>query len=164
MDHNRIYKEQKKVFLHGSATIEASMIIPFILVIFVIIISVTFFLYDECTAWQCSYLAALRGDTETGQTAQKELWAEYFAKKLFSQELMAATDIEFSQTRKGDKLTVYAKGSVSGRTIHSFSAEKWNFETAGTVELLRPVQFIRRIQFAKELVEKVKGGAQKDGL
>lgn len=154
--------------MQGSATIEASVIIPFILVIFAMIISAAFFLYDECSAWQCSYLAALRADTETGQIPQKELWAEYFARKLFSEELMAAGDIEIVQTRQGDKLTVQAKGNVSSMAMPELGPEKWHFEAAGTVELLRPVQFIRRMQLAEELIEKakgytLKGGAKEDG-
>lgn len=151
-------KERKKHEYRGSATIEASVIVPFIIVIFVMIIQVSFFLYDECSAWQCCYIAALRADTVTGEEAKKEELAAHFAKELLQQEMMAASELQLAgvgiEKKAGsDRLVTRAKGSVLTGAIDGMGEEKWSFEARGTENMLRPVQFIRRLRIAERVKE-----------
>lgn len=53
--------ESEKEWSKGSFTIEASIIIPIIIMITVMIIYVSFFLYNRCIISQKSYIVAFRG-------------------------------------------------------------------------------------------------------
>lgn len=144
--------EQKNAPLRGSAVVEASVIMPLLLIVTAMLITLTFFLYDVCCAWQCSYLAVLRADTETGDVTEKERLADYYAGRLFSGELMAASGVQITHAREGETLTVRASGNVTGRSSVEPGTEPWSFAAAGKAELLRPVRFLRRLQLAGKLL------------
>lgn len=151
-------KGQKKEACKGSATIEAAVIVPFIIVVFVMIIQVSFFLYDECSVWQCCYIAVLRADTITKEAGRKEELADYFLKELLKQELMAVSETEITgaeiEKKAGsDKLSVFVKGDVLTKAVDGMGAETWHLEAKGTENMLRPVQFIRRLRIAEKWKE-----------
>lgn len=158
-------KNKKENTYRGSATIEASVIVPFIIVVFVMIIQVCFFLYDECSVWQCCYIAALRADTVTGEDGRKEELTAHFIRELLQQELMAVSKMEITEAgierRAGsDKLIVAVKGNVLTGATEGMEEEKWHFEAKGTENMLRPVQFIRRLRISekwKEISDKKTG-------
>lgn len=155
---NMCNKNKKEDTYRGSATIEASVIVPFIIIVFVIIIQVCFFLYDECSVWQCCYIAALRADTVTGEDERKEELTAHFIKELLQQELMAVSEMEIIEAeierRAGsDKLIVTVKGNVLTGASEGMEEEKWHFEAKGTENMLRPVQFIRRLRISEKWKE-----------
>ena len=52
---------RKEIKLNGFYTVEASFIIPLVVMIFILIIYFTFYLYNHCIVKQAIYLAELRG-------------------------------------------------------------------------------------------------------
>ncbi len=140
-----------KKYLQGSATIEASLILPFILLIFVLLIQVCFFLHNECVAWQYGYIAALRADTVTGKESVKEGLARQYGIKLIQEGMLAAYGQEIEATRQGQTLTVQIRGAVETKDSGNLVPPAWHLEAKGEVNLLRPVAFIRRAEIAKEL-------------
>lgn len=152
-----IQKAEEDLIYQGSASIEAAFVVPLILVMFAMIIYVTFFLYDECSAWQCCYIAVLRADTVTGQEDQKEGLAEGFLKDLLGEELMAVQGIELKRERKGKSLSVQVNGNtLTGDRLH-MGTKFWNFEARGEAVMLKPVQFIRRYRLAEGVWKQIKG-------
>lgn len=149
--------------VRGSAVIEASVIVPFLLVVFIMTIQAAFFLYDECTAWQYCYIAAMRADTVTGQKNAKEALAGQFAKQLFEEGMMAVNHLKVTKEISGGKLTVYAAGDTAagGGAETGYETDLgegvWHFETKGEAVMLRPVEFIRRLQTGKDIWESIRG-------
>lgn len=52
---------RKKKLLKGSLTIEATIIVPLILILIITMIYISFYLYNRCIIAQNSYITALRG-------------------------------------------------------------------------------------------------------
>ncbi|NLL78489.1 MAG: pilus assembly protein [Clostridiales bacterium] len=147
-------RKTKRIF-RGSATVEACVILPFLLVIFSMIIFVSFFLHNECGAWQCSYIAAMRADTVTGKTEKKSGLAHTFGKQMLNEQMLAASVLEISEKIQGKELVVYANGDTCTGAMPKFSENRWHFETKGRMMMLKPVQFIRRIRLTKDVSESI---------
>lgn len=81
----------------GYFTVEAALLLPFIMMVIVFMIFLSFYSYDRCVLEQCAYAAALRGSSnrftntqdayEEAQTAAEAL----VAKKLFAVKELRTT-------------------------------------------------------------------------
>ena len=82
-----VYKKRNRVQAEADAyfTVEAALIIPIVLCIFVMIIYLSFYLYDRCVMSQDWYVLSYRQSIEKGgaDRAGRSAAGEQFGQKLF---------------------------------------------------------------------------------
>ena len=112
MKRNRLFTQKQE--MNGYMTVEASLIIPMILCIFVILIYAAFFLYDRCCFNQDAYILcfreSIRKDEETvrGPDPQKALEGK---NRQFGTKYFAARNVSVSSS--ADREWVRIEGSAS---------------------------------------------------
>lgn len=132
-----------KKTLKGSYTVEASLIFPLVIVLCVLLIYLTFFLYDECSSWQSAYIAALRTETSCGAEAGKEEAAGRTARQLLSEQLLAASRVVQETHVDAKRIEVLVKADVYPPVGRLLVNQQWHLESRGEVKRLRPVEYIR---------------------
>lgn len=141
---NTICRKEK-----GSSTIEASLIMPFILTIIVLLVYLSFFLYNRVELTADAYLCALRGSRmeqdnakETYQRMKKE------SKRLIKGNLLWADSCREEMKVKGNTIHVTYSMSIQipGKVIfdRAFNNNTWNYTITKKVKKLQPVSFIRK--------------------
>lgn len=155
-------KEKKLVKtgqLKGSYTVEASLIVPLLIMVVILLIYAVFYLYDVACIWQGSYLAALRAEIEGGELACKQQRAEETCTDYFRQELWALQNpqyqVNIDRGRIVTSMQAKMRVPVGGRIFHSL----WQIEAAGEVKRIRPVAFIRTCNKAKSMMDWIEKGA-----
>lgn len=97
----RVYKRNDRG-LDGYMTLEAAMIFPAVFMLVIMILYVTFFLYDKCRMTQDLYTAAYRRSIERGKT-QKEVKIDtsgYFMLNGCSADLSGGSEIRAKASGK----------------------------------------------------------------
>lgn len=141
---------RKKRMLMGSYTVEASLLFPMVVILCVLIIYLTFFVYDECSLWQSAYIAALRGGTSRAGQEKEEETAGRTVRQLLKEQLLAAEHVEYEA--HSDKRTVRVLIGMNLRPPvgKGMTADSWRLESKGEMERLRPVEYIRMCRRLKE--------------
>ncbi|MEG1846853.1 MAG: TadE/TadG family type IV pilus assembly protein [Lachnospiraceae bacterium] len=142
-EKSRVKRTQK-----GSLTVEASIILPLVIIIIALLLYLSFFLYNRCVIAQMSYIAALRGslseekdDRITEQNIRQE------GTVLLNKRLLAQNSIRFDNTMASKEVTV---SIVSHMRVPFTSLANevgvrgtWRMEAGKTVKRIDPIDFIR---------------------
>ena len=126
-------------------TLEATLIIPFVMCICVAIIYVGFYQYDRCLMRQDAYRAALFGSSIYRADNGEVYNAAYDKVSAESEGKYVGTDSMFSIAVQGD-IIVTMKGEVAMpfRLLPDFQGGlEWEIEEYGKSTCLNPVFFIR---------------------
>lgn len=131
----------------GSFTIEASVIIPFIVMVLAAVIYLAFFLYDRCTLERAAAMAALRGSQEVwgNQNLQYEITDEGIDNVL-ENNLLGTSHVEKCVKVKGDQMYVLLK----------MEYKWWDFSAEAEKKVVNPVTFIRNCRKAEGVIEEQK--------
>lgn len=88
-------------------TVEASLIIPMVMLLTVMMIFLAFYSYDRCILEHSAYEAALRGSGNQLDTAEKAKAAALSAAaRLTEEKLFAMHDFQYSVSVDADRVTV----------------------------------------------------------
>ena len=143
---NRIITNREKQHaLNAYMTLEASFIIPFVFICFILIILYTFYLYNHMVVYQSCYLSALRGSQLKNATndAVKEHIDEEIRRLLNNQ--VYQYQIDFDSDVSLLSISVNAKSYITNR-MSDFNIYKVNeFTSNRSIKINRtdPVDYIR---------------------
>lgn len=88
-------------------TVEAALLMPFIMLLIVMMIFLSFYSYDRCILEHSAYEAALRGTSNHFDTADEAKNASlYAASRLTEDKLFAMHDFSYGVSVDADKVTV----------------------------------------------------------
>jgi hypothetical protein len=147
MDRKEKMKRKKKAML----TVEASFVISISVIVFGIMLSLSFFVYQRCwytqaaceTVLQASSRGVLKG-SDGGERA-KERW-----EVLRSENYLVPEDLRGTVTAGKDKAEIVISGNtpVWGR-------KGFNLDIKADHKIIRPVNFIRKLAGLREMKESV---------
>lgn len=138
----------------ASYTIEASYILPIIIVLIWYLLFLSFFLYDQCVIMQGSYQAALRAERLLGTKEEKEALAftkyEVDVKKKLIY-MMPEKEIEVDEDRI--LLRTNSEMKFPGGI---FFQKSWKARQQQKAASYEPVKFIRECRRYEKIWKKVK--------
>ena len=143
---NRIITNREKQHaLNAYMTLEASFIIPFVFICFILIILYTFYLYNHMVVYQSCYLSALRGSQLKNATndAVKEHIDEEIRRLLNNQ--VYQYQIDFDSDVSLLSISVNAKSYITNRMSDFNIYEVNEFTSNRSIKINRtdPVDYIR---------------------
>lgn len=137
---------KKKV--RGYLTVEASLIIPIVVLLIALILNLAFFLYSRCILSQDAYILAFRGSIRKQESGEEiRRYIEESFKNHFGRRYFGISDLEKNIETNTRKVTV---------RINAGTAMKWSLEAAGEAERIDPAIYIRKIRLIKKAGEKLK--------
>ena len=141
----RCRKKKANKKLTAYMTVEASVIIPLAMMIFAIIILVTFFLYNHCVVRQSVYIAALRGQQLKNVSNQvikgyvDEQLDKLLDEQVFSYQIAYKSNVNIAA------IDVEAKSDITNRFSNTKLFDEGTLNSNGktTVPRFNPQEFIR---------------------
>lgn len=118
----------------GSFTVEAAVVISFLVLVIAAIISLSFFLYNKCSIERAAAMAALRGSRavwEDQNTRYGE--AEKGINEILASNLLGNYQVATSIQVKGNDIEVALK----------MQFQQWEFQAEAAKKAVNPVAFIR---------------------
>lgn len=113
----------------GYMTVEASFIVPIVLIILVLIVKSSFFLYDRCVMSQDGYLLAFRGSSFT-------LGDKDYGEIIYGDMALKEPDISYAKSRMYERQQFYPFFG-EGRMAVYFESNRLNLESSGFNNLLQ---------------------------
>lgn len=135
-------KQQRvKSRVNGSVTIEASLLLPFLIFLLWNLLYLSFFVYDQCAILQGNYCTALRIARSTAQEGEKDALAEKKYKEAVTDKLVCGEgkkemEITEEEVLVTTEMTIRAPGEA-------FFPSLWTIRQRQTADVYRPVRFIR---------------------
>ncbi len=129
----------------GYMTLEASLIVPMVICVFVLLMYFTYYLYGRCVMSQDSYIIAFRNSQKEGMEVNINM------KKYFG-----STKPEFTVEKKGKEVFVRGYSNVRSRAMGKYFLKPrsgWDYMAAGNAKDLECVKHIRRIKRIKDIGE-----------
>ena len=141
-------------------TLEASFVVPMVIGVFAFLIYSSFYLYGRCVISQDAYILAFRTSI-----ARSDIWEgdpvsyclgkadEKAGKKYFG-----SRKPEFTASKEGDSIKVFARSSAKHRVLRSFfdiSDDKWEYEGAGRAKRMEYSKHIRRMTRLRDIGEEL---------
>lgn len=149
---NNSIRKNRKAF-QGSATIEAALLLPFLIFLIWHILYLAFFLYDQSTILQGSYCTALRTERHYGTEEEKESIAEKKYEQAVRKKLVEA--VASYTINLTDTVTVETE--VDMRTpANGFFQGSWHGGQKQSADKWEPVEFIRNCRRASDIAELLK--------
>lgn len=139
----------KKYRFKGYLSIEASLIMPMIILLFVFIIYFTCYLYNLCLIKQIAYVAALRGSQIlNGSDAQIKEYVEEELEELLEKPLVYVSELEKSVNVSSNKVRVELSGkmNIAFYQMQFVKKNQWEIYGVGSANRVDPVTFIRNIR------------------
>lgn len=130
----------------GSFTIEAAIIIPFIVCLLVTILFFSLFLYDRCSLERAAGSAALKGSQEIWESSDVQYQkADKGIDFVLSHNLLGTDQVDKQIIIKGNEVNVTLK----------MQYQKWEFQAESKKKVINPVNFIRICRKGKGAMEKI---------
>ncbi|MBD5541160.1 MAG: pilus assembly protein [Lachnospiraceae bacterium] len=137
----RCFKDNK-----GSFTIEAAVIIPFIVCLLMTILFLAFFLYDRCSLERAAGSAALRGSREIWESSDVQYQkANEGIDFVLSHNLLGADYVDKQIKISGNEIEV----------ILRMQYHKWEFQAESQKKVVNPVNFIRICRKGKGVIKSI---------
>ena len=134
-------------------TVEASLVIPFILGGIIFIIYLGIYLYNVCTLKQVSYIAALRGSQlKTVSGEEMKQYTEQQLSQLSEHQILAKEELEtkINVTNSKVKVRITTKVTMLFADFISKTVGDWNIENEAEANRLNPVDIIRNVRKINE--------------
>lgn len=141
---------RKKSYYDGYMTVEASFVVPLVVMIILLLLYWGFFCYDKTVSIQCSYLAALRTSNQWDLTSSE-------AEQEALEELEQLTEEKFLFIKRGDLLAkagiLNIETAVTGKMEILFSKirgddmTEWQIDSKKSASRLKPASYIRKYRF-----------------
>jgi Flp pilus assembly protein TadG len=129
----------------GSASIEAAVIVPLLLMIFAVIIHLSVFLYDKCSLERAAAMAALRGSEAVRESNNVRYQiADEGVTELLENGLLGAETVEKQIQIKGNQIKICL----------TMQYKWWKFQVETEKKAVNPVEFVRTCRKVKGVIEK----------
>lgn len=147
-----------KRYLHrkttGYFTVEAALLLPFVIMVIVFMIFLSFYCYDRCILEQCAYAAALRGSSNRFADTQ-EAYEEAFssAESLVEKKLFAVKNLKATVYVSGISVTVSYECEVNmpvGDWLRDILGDGLRIEVSKKVPRSKTVAILRQIRETTE--------------
>lgn len=143
--------------LKGYMTLEASLIIPGVIFLFVFIIYSSFYLYDRCVIFQdsCAYAVRAADRQESAETLSEYLNANAAAQ--YGNRYIASDKLEHIYKISEDDVTVKASGRLPcgfAPQITLPDIRGWGFSAEATASRDNPTELIRKLRGAADTIRK----------
>lgn len=137
----------------GSMTVELACVMPLILLVLIGLLYLCFFVHNRAWLTAAAYESALVGSIE----GIKENGQVYEAARMRSEELgnigfFGAENLT-TQTNAGKQVQV----TYDLDTIASYGNLQWHLRTEGSSKVIRPVDWIRKVKAAAEVLDGIGG-------
>lgn len=139
--HKKDFRKTEAYF-----TVEASMIMPLVIVLIGMFFYLTFFLYNRCAISQDAYILAFRGSLYCGKEegeVKQEVMADGFEK--LKKKYINASYISCETDVNKRTVTVETKGCLA--------ATGWDFGAKWQAQRICPVDCIRKVRLAQKIKE-----------
>lgn len=139
----------------GYMTVEASLIMPFVLAVIFFIIYAGFYQHDRCVMEQAAYRAALRGSSLYGADKEEKYCAVENTLEELTKDCFAAMDTSYEVVMR-DQLVISSEGTLKiplSGLARLVGAGEWTTEKETETRLQDPVFFIRvcrRLELGEE--------------
>lgn len=139
----------------GYMTVEASLIMPIVLLVICFVIYAGFYQHDRCIMEQAAYRAALRGSSLYGADKEEKYRAAEDTLKELTKDCFAAMNASYEIVMK-DRLTITSEGTLKiplSGLARLVGAGEWTAEKEIGSGLQDPVFFIRvcrRLELGEE--------------
>lgn len=140
---------RKQNMKKGSFTVEAACVMSLVLLVILAMIYLFFFVHNRAWLTAAACESALAGSMEgTKEDGKVYETADMRAKELANVRFFGAENLSKS-VKAGKEVQV----AYSAETISGGGSLHWNFMVQGKSKIIRPVEWIRKIKAAKELIE-----------
>lgn len=131
--------------INGYMTIEASFIIPFVFMLFVLIIYFSFYLYNQCVVYQDCYIAALRGSQiRNSSTSYVESITEKHIDSLLDNQIFEyCKDYEVNCTVFSVKTEASSDIGMNFNNLMPYNEKNLHTEKSASATRIDPVELIR---------------------
>lgn len=138
----------------GYFTVEAALLLPFVIMVIVFMTFLSFYCYDRCILEQCAYAAALRGSsnrfTNTQEAYEEALLS---AESLLEKKLFAVKNLKITVRVSGLAVTVSYECEVNmpiGDWLGDILGDGFRMEVSKKVPRNKTVAVLRQIQAVTE--------------
>ncbi len=143
--------QDKKDWSKGSFTIEASIIIPIIIMITVMILYISFFLYNRCIISQKCYIIAFRGsmyeDGFTDPVLDRFGFIEREKEALFGNKLIAIKSFHTKSDIQDKSIVVLTEAYI--KVPFSLLLKRQGFYTGWIIKEQKKANIIKEIDFIR---------------
>lgn len=150
--------DKKCRFAKGYMTVEASLIMPCVIFLFVFLIYTGFYLYDKCVLFQDVYVLSMRGSVQKEEGGCLKYINEHMEKQ-FGSKYFGVGRVEGKAEQSGQDVRVSGSCSVKApfNNFLTFSgADGWTIRTEAKARVINPTRIIRKCRVAENLLRKVK--------
>ncbi len=147
----------KKTLSKGYMTLEASLLMPFILFLLVFLIYLNFYMYDRCVLYQDAYTLCLLGTSQKSESA-----VDYINENMvdqFGQKYFATGGVSGDAEKSGTKVSVTASCGVQvpfTNALTQSDSSGWQTETEASASNINPTSVIRTYRMAGNIWKQVK--------
>jgi len=144
--------------MKGSLTIEAALLMPFVLATMIILIYLAFYLHDQAVLTSCAYEAAIMGSHEQSEDEIEQVIEEKI-KELTTNRLLGTIDVKNQINVDNKVIMIRFEGNfkLSGmQMIHGLiSPNDMPVIAEASVNIIKPIEFIRNCRVIEQLKEKM---------
>lgn len=135
-------KCSRKMNNRGSFTIEAAVIISFLVIVINIILVLAFFLYNRCSLERAAAMGALRGSQAVWEdNSYRSRKADEGVDEILSYNLLGTDRVEKEITVKGNRVSVALDMHI----------RRWDFHAEVEKKCINPVVYIRNCRKLESL-------------
>ena len=137
----------------GSFTIEAACVMSLVLLVLMGVLYLSFFVHNRAWLTAAACESALTGSMEgIRKDGQSQEVAAVRSRELGNVGFFGAENLT-GQVKNGKEIKV----TYTADTISGFGGFRWKLTAEGSSRVIRPVEWIRKIRAASEVIEEIGG-------
>lgn len=143
--------------LSAYMSVEASILMGWIVFLMVFFMYTSFFLYDQCISFQDAYSIAFRASIKPVKTTQIKAYLDQHIDEQYGTKYIASTGIKKETSVSQNSVHVKTVQSIThpfGRVIPTLFHKTWTIEDSVEVSILNPTKLLRRMRKAEQLIGK----------
>lgn len=153
-DH-RTYRDDDMKKADGFVTVEYSLLVTCLFVVYAFLCSITLFLYNRCVLQSNMYLLAVEG--AAWQAASPEKTVQYIQKKAAEadwQKYVLAENMQVTVQAQGNRVRVQGRGQLANPlAVLGLGKEKWDLYAESEATVQSPATTLRLLKKACRLLQ-----------
>lgn len=149
-----MFKKIGGISFNGYMTLEASIIMPWVIFMFSFLIYISFYVYDKCVLYQDSYTVCMRGSIQKEENGAVNYINSHMERQ-FGEKYFGVDKIRGRAEQRGREVKVYAECCVRHPFSHFMTlpkAEGWQIQTEAKAWQINPARLIRKIRMAENIL------------
>lgn len=134
-------------------TLEASLLIPWVIFLYIFLFYMSFFLYNRCVLFQDAYMLCFQGSTQKDGACLEQINSRM--EEQFGKKYLGIRKVEGKAGQTGRKVWVSASCSMQ-RPFRSFSGvqqdHEWQIDIRVEAQVINPVNIIRKCRMAQKII------------